>query len=415
MSGSAVSAGTLLLWIVAVAFAQLVVAIAVALWRRHRRRTISPAVAAAAQAPSQQGQWRLFRVVKRAYEDAAQSQCSFYLEPVDQTVLPSFKPGQFLTFQVPVPSANGASEPARMLTRCYSLSDAPNSQYYRVTIKRVPPPNDTAPPGASSNYFHQHVQVGALLRLKPPSGHFVLDTQSTLPVVLIGGGIGITPMVSMLAWLLQAQPARPVHLYYGVRNSRELAFGSWLRAQAATHTNLKLNVVLSQPEATDRIGADFDFAGRIDIDLIRRTLPIGRHQFYVCGPAALMESLVPALQAWGVDEADLHFEAFGPSTVRAHAKSTTPIEGAPSGAVSVEFRRSGRTLPWRGNETSLLDFAERHGVLVDSGCRSGGCGSCRTTVLEGAVVYDNPPDFDLDAGACLLCVGRPVGSIVLDA
>ena len=91
--------------------------------------------------------WREFRVAQRAFEDAARSQCSFYLQPVDSQPLPPFKPGQFLTFALDVtPATSDGSTPARSITRCYSLSDRPESAHYRVTIKRLPAPQDEAMP-----------------------------------------------------------------------------------------------------------------------------------------------------------------------------------------------------------------------------------------------------------------------------
>jgi uncharacterized protein len=83
--------------------------------------------------------------------------------------------------------------------------------------------------------------------------------------------------------------------------------------------------------------------------------------------------------------------------------------------LEVRFQRSGRTLTWDGQDSSLLDFAERHGIAVESGCRSGGCGSCETHLLEGTVQYDHVPDHDVAPGHCLLCVGRPSSAVVLEA
>ena len=131
----------------------------------------------------------------------------------------------------------------------------------------------------------------------------------------------------------------------------------------------------------------------------------------------MMESLVPALAAWGVPDADVHFEAFGPASMRKVApESVTAQAVASSGvALEVQFKRSGRTLIWDGSDANLLDFAERHGVAVDSGCRSGSCGSCETRLLEGTVAYEQRPDHDTAPGHCLLCVGRPTSALVLNA
>jgi ferredoxin len=113
-----------------------------------------------------------------------------------------------------------------------------------------------------------------------------------------------------------------------------------------------------------------------------------------------------------VPAADIHHEAFGPASGRV-AAGDAPI--APSVSFAVQFRRSGRTLVWDGRDASLLDFAERHGVAVVSGCRSGSCGACETAVASGTVRYASPPDLDMGAGQCLLCVGMPVSDLVLEA
>lgn len=404
------TAAELLALISAALLLQLAAGIGWTVWRRRgAEASVYPGATATPHARSDAAWagWREFRVVQRVYEDAAQSQCSFHLQPVDGQPLPAFKPGQFLTFELDIAP--------RALTRCYSLSDRPEPTHYRVTIKRVPSPADHPefPPGRSSQHFHDHVQVGDILRVKAPAGHFVIDPDPDLPVVLIGGGIGITPMMSMLRWCIAQQPQRVVHLYYGLRNSDEQAFKQQLEEMAAAHSALRLNIVYSRPGAADLIGRDYQHAGHVDVDLLRRTLPHGRHQFYVCGPPAMMQTLVPALAAWGVPVADIHYEAFGPASIKLPGQlEVTPT---PSAAMDIRFQRSGRTLTWDGRDASLLDFAERHGVAVESGCRSGGCGSCETRLLEGQVQYEHAPDHDVAAGHCLLCVGRPSSPLVLEA
>jgi hypothetical protein len=362
--------------------------------------------------------WREFRVRARAYEDAAQSQCSFYLEPVDGAPLTTFKPGQFLTFSLDLPDESSDTPGGtRAVTRCYSLSDRPDRGHYRVTIKRVPSPADCPelPPGMSSNHFHDRVQAGDVLKVKAPCGHFFIDPDANVPAVLVAGGIGITPMMSMLRWCLTEQPGRRVHLVYGLRNGAEHAFKALLQEMAASHPNVVLTVAYSRPGPYDVLGTDYQHAGHVDVDLLKRALPHGRHQFYVCGPPAMMQTLVPALAEWGVPREDLHFEAFGPASVKLPRDQTNAEAEALSAPVEVRFNRSGRTLVWEGRDANLLEFAERHGVAVESGCRSGGCGSCETRLSSGTVHYASPPDHDIAQGRCLLCVGRPSSALVLEA
>ena len=129
----------------------------------------------------------------------------------------------------------------------------------------------------------------------------------------------------------------------------------------------------------------------------------------------MMESLVPAIAGWGVPTKDIHFEAFGPASVRLPDDGTASQQAALAVNLDIRFRRSGRTLAWTGQDNSLLDFAERNRISVESGCRSGSCGSCDTGLVEGTVSYAHKPDYDVAPGRCLLCVARPTSAIVLEA
>ena len=418
--GWPMTAAQLLGLITAALLAQLTVGVGVVMLRRRSRLKLAPLSGPADRAVSTHSAWvgwREFRVVERVVEDAQGAQCSFHLQPVDGQPLPAFKPGQFLTFSLELgPSAPQPGAAPITATRCYSLSDRPDPARYRVTIKRVPAPEDHPEwrPGLCSSHFHDHVQVGDVLRVKAPAGHFFIDPDPGVPVVLIGGGIGITPMMSMLRWCVQHQPQRPVHLFYGLRSSQEHAFKRVLEDLAASAPALRLHVVYSRPGAEDLLGRDYQHRGHVDVDLLRRSLPHGRHQYYVCGPAPMMQTLVPALAAWGVAAADIHCEAFGPASVKLPGLPGEPLAAA-AASFEVKLQRSGRTLTWSGEETSLLEFVERHGVEVASGCRSGGCGSCETRLLQGRVDYAQAPDHEVAPGHCLLCVGRPASALVLEA
>jgi ferredoxin-NADP reductase len=412
-----VTASTLLLYISLFLGLQILLGVAYGLTRQSSRPATLVALDKTQQNERPNLAWngfRAFRVARRAYEDAAQTQCSFYLEPVDGLPLPAYKPGQFLTFSLLLATKGAA---ARKLIRCYSLSDSPTPDQYRVTIKRAMAPAEPVglPAGAASSYFHDHVHTGSTLQIGAPSGRFYLNADTDTPVVLIAGGIGITPMMCMLRWSAQHQPQRVVHLYYGVRNSAEHAFKAVLKEMAVKQPQLRLHTVYSKPLPEDRQGPDYQHSGYVDLVLLKKTLRHVAHQFYICGPTAMMERLVPDLAAWGVANADIHFEAFGPATVSLPTEVTEAQGKAASAPISVHFQRSGRTLSWSGQQSNLLDFAEAHGIQVESGCRSGSCGSCVSTLVYGTVGYDRSPDFDLAPGQCLLCLGKPLEALALDA
>jgi len=360
---------------------------------------------------SAQLDFRKFRVDRKVMEDACSSICSFFLVPVDGKPLPPFLPGQFLTFRLDLPAAMGGTE---QIIRCYSLSDAPHPDCYRVSIKRAQPPlGSHVPQGRSSHYFHDYVTIGSILRVRAPSGHFHINRRDD-PLVLIGGGIGVTPMLSMLNWCLANQPGREVWLFYGVRNGREVVMKSHLEALALSHTNFHLRMCFSAPQPDDVAGQDYHHQGRIDIKLLRIQLPTKLYHFYICGPTPMLESLVPALEDWEVPDTHIHFEAFGPASIKRRSAKDSQNEAVVND-VFVNFAQSGKQLQWSPCVGSLLELAESQGISVNSGCRAGSCGSCQTKILSGEVAYRQPPDYDPEPGTCLLCVCSPKTSITLEA
>jgi ferredoxin-NADP reductase len=411
----------LLLWICAALLLQVAAGIGVLVWRRPAQAApalhIDAARTASPSAAAWPG-WRDFRVTSRSFEDVANSQCSFHLQPVDGAPLAAFKPGQYLTFSLQAGvTSGGVAVAGPGLIRCYSLSDRPDDTGYRITVKRVPAPADRPdlPPGVSSAYFHDRLQVGDILRVKAPSGHFVIDADASVPAVFIAGGIGITPLLSMLRWCIAEQPGREIQLFYGVRNRAEHAFKAVLEDLVRMHPAVHLYVVYASPAPDDVQGRDYLHTGYISLELLRSTLAHGRHHFYVCGPPPMMQSLVPALREWGVQEDDIRFEAFGPASARPAGPVANEPLLAPSMALEVRLRRAARTLVWDGQDANLLDFLERHGVAVESGCRTGSCGTCETRLVSGSLHYADKPDHDIASGCCLPCVGAPRSALVLDA
>ncbi|MBN8455023.1 2Fe-2S iron-sulfur cluster-binding protein [Accumulibacter sp.] len=360
--------------------------------------------------------FRAFKVSRRVNEDAAGQICSFYLEPEDRHPLPTFRPGQFLTFRFDVPRADGNG--IEQITRCYSLSDTPGADHYRISVKRVPsPPGSSHPPGRSSNFLHDHVPVGTVLQVRAPAGHFYLEPGNS-PVVLIAGGIGITPMLSMLIWCQAHQPEREVWFYYGVRNSKEAAFAAHLKAIAAANPNVHLRMCFSDPLPQDQPGQDFHYHGRVGVELFRMELPLKPYHYYICGPTPMMATLVTALDDWGVPDAHIHFEAFGPASIKRRKPETVVTAStapAAQGDITVTFAKSGKQAQWSPQSASLLEFAEAQGIAIDSGCRAGGCGTCQTSIRAGEVAYRQSPDYDPEPGTCLMCVCTPKTHVTLEA
>ena len=351
--------------------------------------------------------FRKFEILRK--EPEIEGVHSFYLIPHDGKPLPPFLPGQYLTFQLKIPNQ------PKPIIRCYSLSDSPHHwDYYRVSIKQVPPPPDKpdVPPGLSSTYFNDALRVGDILDVKAPGGHFFLDTTVQTPVVLVGGGIGITPVLSMLNTICESGSKRETWLFVGIRNGDEHLMKEHLDRLDREHENVHLRVCYSDPRQDDVEGRDYHHAEWVSVDLFKRVLPSNNYEFYICGPPPMMESLTSGLDEWGVPERDINFEAFGPATIQ-----KTKIEEFPETvpAMDVVFERSGKALRWDSSFENILDFAEENGIAIDSGCRAGNCGTCITAVKSGDVAYIIDPGAEPEAGSCLTCVSVPKGDLTLDA
>ena len=339
---------------------------------------------------------------------------SFYLVPEDGAPLPAFRPGQFLTFELDAP---GRPKP---LLRTYSLSEAPDPDYYRVSIKREPRPPDgpDLPPGLSSNYFHDDVEPGARLRAEAPRGKFTLDPEGERAAVLLSGGVGLTPMISMLNAIVKAGSGRPVWFIHGARNGREHAMGAHVRRMAAENENVRAHIRYSRPDAEDAEGRSYDSRGRVDIALLKEVLPFDDYEFYLCGPTPFMKSLYCGLISLGVSQARIHYEFFGPaSALKEEAAMGRPAPSAETelvGGIEVSFARSGVRANWDPACESILDLAERHGLNPDYSCRSGICHTCMCELVEGEVEYLEQPLEEPDPGCVLICCSRPKSNLVIE-
>ena len=337
--------------------------------------------------------YRKFRVSKVV--DECDGVKSFHLRPHDRKPIPDFAPGQFLTFQLDIPGTPGKT------VRCYSLSDRHRHDHYRVTIKKMPD-------GLASGYFHDSVREGSILDVKAPHGSFTLDVSKDTPVVLIAGGVGITPIFSMLKEIVVASPTRMVKVFYGVGNSQEHIMKAELENIARDCSKVDMTVCYSAPQQEDAEGRDFHRSGRVSVGLLQESLGTNNYDFYICGPAPMMTSMVEGLQEWGVPKDRVHKEAFGSASVK---------RDKPKETWSVIFSRSEKRLAWNGEQDSLLELAEAKGIntIDSSGCHAGSCGTCKVAIKSGKVSYNQDPDVDIEEGSCLTCISTPASDIEIDA
>lgn len=246
--------------------------------------------------------WRNFVVESVTAE--SETIRSFVLVPEDGQSVLRHEPGQYLGFLVDLPGHG-------VLKRNYSISCAPNDRAYRITVKREGRVDE--PAGIVSNWLHDHASEGTVLRAAPPAGDFFLDRQSNDPVVLVSGGVGLTPMMSMLETITTATPERPTWYIHGALNGRLHAMRDRTKALTAGNENIRLHTFYAEPEAHDREGEHYDAAGLISADWLVAQTPHDAATYYLCGPKPFLSALVNGLQRRGVPAERIRFEFFGPA------------------------------------------------------------------------------------------------------
>lgn len=258
-------------------------------------------------APGGWKDFKSFKVICKTKESDVIT--SFYLQPEDGSVLQSFKPGQYITVRVPSPCGHTTM-------RNYSLSDKPGQEYYRISVKREEGADANTPEGYVSNLLHKNVDVGNLVELAPPCGEFFLDTNKNQerPLVLIAGGVGITPILSMLLTALEVTPERKIIIIQASAHETNQAFSEVIDALVDKHPKLinHYRYSLPEPKGIMRSKADNISEGFVDAELIESIVGEPDADYYFCGPKEFMVNIYHSLLGWGAPASQVHFEFFGP-------------------------------------------------------------------------------------------------------
>ncbi|MFI8416626.1 NO-inducible flavohemoprotein [Serratia sp. NPDC078593] len=249
------------------------------------------------------GGWRdrrAFRIVKKQPQSDVIS--SFILAPEDGGRVIDFKPGQYLAVYINDDSLEHQE------IRQYSLTAAPNGEFYRIAVKREQQ-------GIVSTYLHQQAKEGDVIYLAPPHGDFFLDVAPTTPVALISAGVGQTPMLGMLNALYNHQHQADVHWLHAAENGSVHAFADEVADIAGQMPNLSRHVWYREPGQNDEEGRDYQSRGLMDLSVVRSALSNPQMHYYFCGPVAFMQFIGKQLLDMGVAAERIHYECFGPHKV----------------------------------------------------------------------------------------------------
>ena len=330
-----------------------------------------------------------------------------------------FLPGQFLTYSAEIDG--------KRVRRSYTIaSSAAQTAYVETTIKREEK-------GVFSDHMHDRVSEGDLIDVIGPSGVFTFTGAESESVVLIGGGVGITPLMAAIRYLADTAWSGEIYLVYGAKSTEEFIFRDELEHRQRKMHNLHVAATMVRSAGTSWMGAE----GPITREFLIQSVPdLAKHRVHLCGPPGMMQSMKKLLADLGVPEDRVKTEAFGPAlgalpppgftevaTVPSVAGAVAAV-GAPPGApaigpatASLRFSKSDKVAPLPPDK-SVLEVAESIGVPIDYSCRIGICGVCKTRLLEGSVTMEVEEALtpeDKANGMILACQAKSIGNLVVEA
>ncbi|GAC31301.1 FAD-binding oxidoreductase [Paraglaciecola polaris] len=371
------------------------------------------------KAQETRNRWQTFKVGKIV--DESTTIRSFYLTPNDASAVLPFNPGQHLTLRIPT----GPEQKQKI--RNYTVSSAPGADHYRISVKREPH-------GLVSKALHDTLSIGSLVDIKAPQGEFHIDNHAKRPAVLIGAGVGITPMIAMaqdaLNEGLRTRYTRPMTIIHSAKNNAQRAFSAAFKdLESKSAKQIRYYSVLSSVPDDGQSAIDYHAKGRITAELLQPILDLNTaHKacdIYLCGPQGFMQAMYDTLISLNIADDNIHAETFGPSTlIRQAAEAEHRIEHSrkimskPKNTIEnsaeneaqstiISFTESKFEQPWHKGEPTILEVAEAHGLAPDFSCRSGSCGSCTVKLTSGAVTYRSTPSAPIEDNEVLICCAVP--------
>lgn len=325
------------------------------------------------------------------------------IDPSGGSIPFTFLPGQFLTL--------AAALAGTTVKRSYTIASSPAQRdYVEITVKREEQ-------GVVSRWLHDRIQRGDLLQVSAPQGRFTFTGVDAESIVLIGGGVGITPLMSVIRALTDRGWAQDIYLLYACRTSEEFVFREELERLQRRHANLHVVATMTRAEGTAWMGP----TGRLSKELIEQTVPdLPTRMVHLCGPPTMMDAIRAILRDLGVLEDRIRTEAFGPAEKRATREAsvrTAMVEAPVATTPMVTFTISGKAAPLPSG-TTVLEAAEHVGVSIDNSCRAGTCGTCKVKLLRGLVtmeVEDALLPEEKARGIVLACQAKSTGNVEVEA
>ncbi|MBV8756302.1 MAG: ferric reductase-like transmembrane domain-containing protein [Deltaproteobacteria bacterium] len=366
--------------------------------RKELAGTHQKLLAAKSAAPKQKPFWSGELVLARIFDETHDVKTFRFVNP-DGGKLPfEHISGQYLNLKLNIDG--------KRVNRSYTIASSPTRQHYcEISVKRAQ---------LASKWIHENWREGMRIQIGAPSGKFFFAGHESERVVLIAGGVGITPMMSITRSLTDRGWKGDIYLVFSVRKKQDVIFAEELRYLKARYPNLHVVLTLSNDPDVEWDGE----RGQITRELLEKHIPnFKRGPVLLCGPDPMMTAMRKLLVGMGIPDAEIHQEAFlaPPPMSLEEAAAAEAVEVADT--ATINFAKSGKTAEATRDQT-VLEIAEENGIAIPFECRSGICGQCKTKLVSGKVAMDTQDALspnDRAKGLILACQARCAKDIVLDA
>jgi glycine betaine catabolism B len=321
----------------------------------------------------------------------------------------AFVPGQFLNVSFWIGGAR--------MNRSYSISSSPTPRdYVELTVRREPR-------GAVSRHIDDLLKVGDQIEAGGPVGRFTFTGTEADSIVLIAGGVGITPMMSITRYLTERSWAGDIFFIYACRAPADFIFADEVAALQRLNPKLRVAVTMSRTEGTDWKGR----RGRITKELLTQTVPdLASRRIHLCGPPAMMDATKAILTELGVAPDQVKTELFGATKPTPGAAGTTAKPTTPATGPLVTFLKNNKSAKIRVDlqkgdsppKQSILELSEELAIGIENSCRVGTCGVCKVKMTSGEVemaVEDALEPDDKTNGIILACQAKPKVDVAVEA
>ena len=326
----------------------------------------------------------------------------------EQPVMFFFKPGQFVTLELEIDQ--------KTVMRSYTISSSPSVPYsFSVTVKR-------APGGLVSNWLHDNMKEGDELAVHGPVGPFNCIDFPARKVLLLSGGVGITPVMSMARWWFDTNAEVDMCFVHSARTPRDIIFQRELDHMASRVSNFSLHLICENIENGQ---AWHGYRGYLDQAKLEMIAPdFMEREVFCCGPDPYMKAVRNLLKANGFDMSHYHEEAFGetPKEEVEQAIEQADIAAEEAEALTqsdmlrVEFANNGKSVQLAPGET-LHAAASKLDIHIPKACGMGICGTCKVMVKEGEATMEHNggiTEDDIAAGYVLSCCSVPKSDVVVE-